>query len=33
MNKERMVYIKMKSNYIAPCYILLKVIQSMDDSI
>lgn len=26
LSKERMVYIKMKSNYIAPCYILLKVI-------
>jgi len=26
INKERLVYIKMKSNYIMPCYIYLKVI-------
>jgi PAS domain S-box-containing protein len=26
ISKERLVYIKMKSNYITPCYISLKVI-------
>jgi len=26
INKERLIYIKMKSNYIAPCYLMLKII-------
>ncbi|CAD8203560.1 unnamed protein product [Paramecium pentaurelia] len=33
INKERLVYIKMKSNYIMPCFIYLKVIQSIDDNV
>ncbi|CAD8157654.1 unnamed protein product [Paramecium octaurelia] len=33
ISKERLVYIKMKSNYILPCYIYLKVIQSIDDNV
>lgn len=28
-----MIYIKLKSNYIMPCYINLKVLQSMDESV
>ncbi|CAD8075781.1 unnamed protein product [Paramecium primaurelia] len=33
INRERLVYIKMKSNYILPCYIYLKVLQSIDDNV
>ncbi|CAK82689.1 unnamed protein product (macronuclear) [Paramecium tetraurelia] len=33
INKERLIYIKQKSNYIAPCYLMLKIIQSLDDNL
>ncbi|CAD8213537.1 unnamed protein product [Paramecium octaurelia] len=33
INKERLVYVKLKSNYIAPCFLTLKIIQSQDDSL
>ncbi|CAD8125807.1 unnamed protein product [Paramecium sonneborni] len=33
INKERLVYIKQKSNYIAPCFLTLKIIQSFDDNL
>lgn len=32
-NRERLIYIKTKSNYIQPCYINLKVLQSMDENV
>ncbi|CAD8213536.1 unnamed protein product [Paramecium octaurelia] len=31
--KERLVYIKLKSGYILPCYLYMKVLQSFDDNI
>ncbi|CAD8125809.1 unnamed protein product [Paramecium sonneborni] len=33
INKDRLIYIKMKSNYIMPCYIYLKIIQSLDENV
>ncbi|CAK66138.1 unnamed protein product (macronuclear) [Paramecium tetraurelia] len=33
INKERLIYIKLKSNYIAPCFLMLKIIQSLDDNL
>ncbi|CAD8112154.1 unnamed protein product [Paramecium primaurelia] len=33
INKERLIYIKQKSNYISPCFLTLKIIQSLDDNL
>ncbi|CAD8162073.1 unnamed protein product [Paramecium octaurelia] len=33
INRERLVFIKQKSNYILPCFLTLKLIQSLDDSL
>ena len=33
VNKERMIFIKLKSNYIMPCFINLKVLHSMDENV